>query len=743
MTTVRTFTRAFSSGEVTSELFGRFDLTKVAQACATLRNFVALPHGPAQNRPGFEFCKEVKDSTKKTRLIPFSYNADQTFAIELGAGWIRFHTRDPSTGAPATLLAGPGGIAPTWTPGGPYAVGDVVNVSGTNYYCTFANVNMLFVVGNWYAMPADGTLEVPNGYAEADLFNIHYTQSADVMTLVHPSYDVQELQRHSATSWTITAVSFVSKIAVPTSPTANAVGAGGVDDETYTYCCTAVGADGQESAPSVSVSVDNSLFLAGKKNLIYAGVAADVIRVNWYKLAFGIFGYIGTAAISGAFSVTFIDDNIAADVSLNPPSFDPAFAAGSPVRPSAVGYFEQRRWFAGWNAGPQNVVATRSGTESDVTYHIPARSDDRIAFRIAAREGSTVQHIIPAQNLILLSATNEFRVQSVDGGALSGLNLSVRPQGYAGASNVQPVVVGSSVVYAQSRGGRIREMAYSQTAQGNYYSTNDLSMLAPHLFDYKTVVDMCFAHSPYPILWCVNDGGELLGMTYVPEQAVAGWHRHDTDGAFESCCTITENGEDALYVIVKRTIGGVAKRYVERLHTRKLPTQSDAFFVDCGLTYSGAPTAVISGLSHLEGKTVSMLGDGAVLPTRVVAGGAVTLPYACAKVSVGLAYTSDLQTLPMVIGMPDFGQGRSRNLNQVTLRVRDTYGPSVGPSFNKLVPLKSPVPMVFGDPPPWIDDEITVKPFASWDNTGQVCIRQTDPLPVTVVAATLEVSLGG
>jgi hypothetical protein len=92
MATVRTLQRSFGGGEVTPEFFGRIDDAKYQSGAAKMRNFIALPHGPAANRPGFGFVLEVKDSTKKTRVIPFVYSTTQTFVLELGAGYFRFHT---------------------------------------------------------------------------------------------------------------------------------------------------------------------------------------------------------------------------------------------------------------------------------------------------------------------------------------------------------------------------------------------------------------------------------------------------------------------------------------------------------------------------------------------------------------------------------------------------------------------------------------------------------------------------
>lgn len=116
---------------------------------------------------------------------------------------------------------------------------------------------------------------------------------------------------------------------------------------------------------------------------------------------------------------------------------------------------------------------------------------------------------------------------SLNSDAITPSTISVKPQSYVGASNVQPLVVGNSLIYAQARGGRVREMGYQFQANG--FVTKDSSLLAAHLFDRYTVADLCYARAPYQIIWAVSSSGQLLGLTYVPEQEIGAWHRHDTD----------------------------------------------------------------------------------------------------------------------------------------------------------------------------------------------------------------------
>jgi hypothetical protein len=384
---------------------------------------------------------------------------------------------------------------------------------------------------------------------------------------------------------------------------------------------------------------------------------------------------------------------------------------------------------------------TRSGTESNLSYSIPTRDDDAIRFRVAAREANTIRHIVPLGDLVLLTGSAEWRITSVNSDVLTPTTISVRPQSYIGANNVQPVIVNNNLIYAAARGGHVREMAYNFNVNG--YVTGDLSLRAPHLFDSLNIVDLAFAKSPQPIVWFVSSGGKLLGLTYVPEQQVGAWHQHDTDGTFESIAVVAEGDEDALYAVVRRTVNGNSVRYVERMASRLFVDPADAFFVDCGATYSGAPADTISGLSFLEGKTVSILADGAVHPQRVVTGGAITLDVEASKVQIGLPIEADLQTLPLALQIEGFGQGRMKNVNKVWLRVYRSSGIFVGPTEDKLVEAKQRTTESYGSPPDLKSEEIPIMLTPTWADAGQVYIRQADPLPLTIVSLTLEVSIGG
>ena len=900
MPSTRVYSRSFAGGELSPEMFGRIDDVKFQTGAAKMRNFIATPQGPAENRPGTQFVAETKDSTKRARLIPFTYSTTQTMVLEVGDQYIRFHTQG------ATLQAG---SPAAYNGATAYVIGDLVSSGGTNYYCIAPTTgNAPPNATYWYPLPSSA-YEIPTPYLEADIPTIHYVQSADVLTLVHPNYAPRELRRLGATTWTLSTISFVAPVAVPGAPTVTAsrgdalnitgitqanpgvittVGNHGfavgdsiyvnggtmtqlagfylvnsvpaantlsvkaydtgvpVNTTTYTawssggfvqfgdksldfdnyYVVTAIAQNAvDESAASPSGNVINNLNAIGAKNTISWSAVSGALRYNIYKRQSGLYGYIGQTA-----STSFDDDNIAPDMGITPPIVETPFV-GAGNYPRAVSYFEQRRIFAGTNNAPQTMWMTRSGTESDLSYTLPSKDSDRINIRVAAREANTINHIVPLTQLLLLTSAAEWRVSPVNSDVLTPSTISVRPQSYIGANDVQPEIVNNTVVYCAARGGHVRELGYSWQASG--FVTGDLSIRAAHLFDDLDITDMCYSKAPQPILWFVSSNGNLLGLTYMPEQQIGAWHQHDTDGLFESTTAVAEGSEDRVYVIVKRTIGGNTKRYVERMASRQITTLDRCFFVDCGLTYDGnnatattvtvsggttwgpsdvltitassaifqfpststPPTDIndaivltdaagnkyrlriigtssttvatarvdvtlpvalrntattvwafardtIGGLTHLEGKTVSILADGAVQPQRTVSSGSVTIDRAAVVIHVGLPYQSDLQTLPAVMSLDGYGQGRYKNVNKAYIRVFKSSGIFIGPTADRLVEAKQRTTEPYGTPPSLKSDEIDVDLKPAWRAGGQVYLRQADPLPLSVVGLTLEVVLG-
>jgi hypothetical protein len=325
------------------------------------------------------------------------------------------------------------------------------------------------------------------------------------------------------------------------------------------------------------------------------------------------------------------------------------------------------------------------------------------------------------------------------------------------ADDFAEVIATSSKRRHEMAGGRSRVRALRFDAIQDQYQSFDMSVLSNHLL-YDTagahqIVEWAYAAEPHQIVWAARSDGLLLGLTYMREHDVYAWHRHVTDGAVESVATVTEPDgyggfEDALWLIVNRPIGppgnGQTRRYLERLMSRAFPTIADAWFVDCGLQYSGTPVTEVAGLDHLEGKTVAILGDGSVVPSQTVVDGAVTLDAAYSKVTVGLPYTADLETLNLELPTQasPTAQGLMKKIGQVIVRVKDARGLSIGLAQEALSEVKPRSRDTLGSAVQPFSGDWQVSVPSEWNRDGRIFVRQTYPLPATVLDLIPEVNVG-
>jgi hypothetical protein len=661
-------------------------------------------------------------------------------------------------------------------------------------------------------------VEVATPYVESDLFDLQFTQSADVMTICHRNHAPRELSRSSHTSWALATITFGAAIAAPTgvSSSRQNYGSSGTT-KTYTYVVTAVDSITEsESVQSAKTSITNRSLSTTITNTVTWSAVSGANVYHVYKTKGGVFGFIGRAD-----STTFVDDNIGPDISLTPQKNRILFDAAGKY-PAIVTYFQQRLVLGQSDNEPQTLWMSQTGVYKNFNTSTPLRDDDSVTFTIAAREVNEVRHMMPLQSLIVLTSGGEWLVKSSVGDAITPTSINLEPQGYRGASTVPPISIGNTVIYLQSKGAIVRDLAYALDSDS--YTGNDLTVLASHLFTGKTVVDWAFSQAPWSIIWAVLSDGSLAALTYLREHEVWGWSRHDTDGTYESVSSVSEGTEDAVYFVVKRTINGNTKRYIERLNSRVFTTVEDSFFVDSGLTFDGThtgsttmtlsggttwahgesitltasattfvsgdvgnaivltvgnetlrcnitaytsatvvtiqgardiPTAfrsialgiwskavdTLSGLGHLEGKTVSILADANVEVQQIVTSGTITITHPASKIHVGLAIQSDFETLEIENSRGTI-QGKRKTISAVTLRVENTRGGKVGPSLDQLTEFKQRAYEAYGEPTELKTGDIQVTIPSRWKTNGALAFRQDDPLPVTILATIPEIEVG-
>lgn len=850
---------SFAGGEIGPDVYSRVDIAKYNVALRTSLNGFIRAQGGWSNRTGGEFIVPAKFSDKDAELIPFQFNTVQTYQLEFGDQYMRV-LKDGGLVLEATKVitgitqASPAVVtsaAHGYTNGKWVYVDGVVGMTQVNgkFYRIAGVTANTYQLQDVYGTAIDSTsytayssggtgaqvYEITTPYVEADLQLLDYAQKNDILTIVHPSYDPAELTRTGHAAWTLTTITFSPALAPPTGVAAAATVATGTGLVTIRYVVTGVASETlEETLASSIVSCSNNLSTAGNYNTVSWSALTGAAKYYVYREInnSGLYAYIGTAN-----GLSFTDQNIQADETDTPPGARTPFS-GANNRPATVTYHEQRRVFGYTNNNPQTVYATQSGLYKNLNVSSPAQNDDAWTFAVDSDQVNAIRYLVSLNNLLVFTSGGEFIFKpGANGDTITPSSIAVKPESRYGSAQVKPVVIGKTVIFAESsqataakdNGYSVRDLGY--TFASDDYNGNDLTILSKHLFEFDRLVKWSYAKRPYGILWGVREDGMLCAMTYLKEHEVWAWHRHSTDGYYLSISTIPENGEDATYYIAERTINGNTRKYIERFHSRRFRNVEDAFFVDCGLTLdnwnttattftltggtnwtvdesltltaSGAyfsagmvgaqlflrtktrsgvivdtckvlvtgytdtthltvqPVAlipaglramattglattqtVITGLDHLEGKLVSILADGNVEEQTTVDGGSITLPNPVAKAHIGLPYNSDFQTLA-IAGDVSKGSllGQQVNVGKVQLVVQETRGILIGPNENRLYAVPQRQFENWAEPTRLKTGVVEATCEGDWAD-GSFLVRQSDPLPLTILAVIPDVIIG-
>lgn len=734
---------SFSEGEWSPLLKGRVESERYKNALAVCQNYVPLVQGPLTRRPGSYYVAEVKTSSAKTRLVPFEFSVTQAYILEFGNQYIRFYKDE------GQIESG----------GSPY--------------------------------------EISTPYTTADLFDLKFTQSADVLYITHPSYAPRKLTRTAHTAWTLTTITFLDGPYLATNTTAVTLALSG-------------------TSGSVTVTASSATF-----------ASTDVGRLIRWRDPANNWTWLTITAYTDTTHVTATISGPNASAGTATVNWRLGLYSATTGYPSCVVFHEDRLGFAGAGAAPQRFDLSNS---SDYENFAPTAAagttaaNYAIAFSLNANDVNVIRWMTSDEKGLLIgTVAGEWVARpSVQSEAMSPTNINAKKATSYGSDNIQAVQIGKATIFVQRAGKKFREMTYFYDADG--FLAPDLTLLSEHITK-SGVTQLAYMKEPFPILWAVRNDGALIGMSYERDldSVKVGWHRHiiggvsdaaGTDAIVESIAVIpsADATADTLWMIVKRRINGATKRYVEFLTPffNQDIEQKDAFFVDCGLTYddpktitgiSQAATAVvtsaahgysngdlvllsdilgmeelngntytvanaaantfelsgvdssgyeayvsggearkyvtnISGLSHLEGQTVSILADGAARPDATVSSGAITLTYRATTVQIGLGYESDGQILRVEAGAADgTALGKNRKISEVGIQFDRSLGLKIGIDFDNLDsivfretsdPLTRATALFTGIVRQTIESDFNFE--------NQLCWRQAQPLPSTILS---------
>ena len=299
--------------------------------------------------------------------------------------------------------------------------------------------------------------------------------------------------------------------------------------------------------------------------------------------------------------------------------------------PSVPAYFQQRRVYASSLNNPDTYWMTKPGLFLNMDSSIPVTAADAIVGTPWAQQVNGVQFMVPMPGgLVVLTGKGAWQVNGGSSAAITPSTQNATPQAYNGCNAIVPPIANNyHILYVQSKGSIVRDLAYNFFT--NIYTGTDITLLSNHLFTGYQILQWAWAEEPYKLIWALRSDGTLLCLTYLIEQEVTAWTRHDTNGLFVSVCSITEPPVDAVYVIVKRYIQGAWRYYSERMDDRIWSNVEDSFCVDAGLAYPLTyPSATLqpsaaSGISVLFTASSSVFTSGSVGSVIRVGGGIATV----------------------------------------------------------------------------------------------------------------------
>jgi hypothetical protein len=329
--------------------------------------------------------------------------------------------------------------------------------------------------------------------------------------------------------------------------------------------------------------------------------------------------------------------------------------------PRAVTLHEQRLFLAGAPGSPQTLSATRIGDY--LNFELGTKDDDAFSYELSSSQAAFIQHLAQNKRLMVFTSSNEMSVRGGIERPITATNIQKSDESTAGANSVRPVKVGSEIIFVQRAGRKVRACGFVYSIDG--FDSPDRSVFSEHITA-SGITETAYQQEPESTLYCVRGDGQLLAVSYDIGQEVNGWARWITDGTVESVASIPTTDSEQTWVVVRRVVSGVEKRFIEYF--------APALKLDAAITAISIPGATVwLGLGHLEGKTVKAVADNVYMGEYTVTGGSITLPRKAFSVEIGLPYTPKVVLLnPEVGSQAGTSQGAAISVAEVIVRVLDT-----------------------------------------------------------------------
>lgn len=582
-------------------------------------------------------------------------------------------------------------------------------------------------------------LEIVSPWPEAELYDVEGPQTADVLYLFHDATPTYKLQRFGHTTWSLVEVAWQDGPYLDLNTTTTTLTPGAASGVAVTVTASSI----------VGINDNTGFQTTDIGRLVRIDNPAAAVAWGWGIIVGRTSTTVVTVHTKKAFATTTADTR-----------WRLGAWSGTTGYPTTATFFEQRLYAANTTEQPQTFWASQTDdfenqkpdNDADVV-----EADDAFDRTLSADSVDAIYWFSAGEDRLSIGTSGGEWVPRATGDALTALDINVRRQTKHGSAKVQPVRIGSVVLFVQRAKRKIREFGFS--FQNDNYTAPDMSRLASHIMR-GGVVELDFAEEPESIVWIVRNDGQLLSMTYRRDEEVVGWGRHKLGGVFGTGNAVVEsvtvipgtNGSgqvqdssarDEVWMIVKRTINGATKRYVEFMEQafETGDAQEDAYYVDSMVTYDGASATTLSGYDHLEGQTAKILANGAIHPSKTVSSGQIVLDSAKTVVQAGLAYTHTLKTLKVKSGNPAGTPiGKKKRIYGLTFVLLNSHTIKYGPDANNLTERDFRLVSDSMDAAaPLFTGEKFVEFPGSWTEDARIVIQSSDPVPFTLLAMAPEI----
>lgn len=754
---------AFTTGEVSPDVSSRFDLEQYKSALLEAENVVIRPYGAVAKRQGSQYVGQVKYSDKPTRLFEFTTNTNNSFMLEFGDKYIRVWNYGIYTGIEVTtpftsdilfdLNCNQSGDV-MFICSGKYPIQTLSRYSDTDWRMSAYklteqpydeintdNGHTLTVNGDTITSTKDlftsdmvGSVIQIAYYVEA----VHTKSAGEVVekkvkrymqaqtiekTYNNINYNVEAFSTDTELSWKFTTHgTWEGTVKLQIS---NNDGQTWKDYRTYT------------SKNDYNVT-DTGKIEAGARLKYVSDIKSGSVNCDLSIMPFTQYGIVEIKSVTDAKNAKV---NVLNGIKEGEPSYQWKLGSWNRGRgyPKLCTFYQDRFVVAATDSKPNFIWFSRTGdypnfgvekVEGTIT------DDSAITLPVINRKMCEIRHLVPANDLIILTSGNEWIVRGDK--TITPTNCNLKTQTQRGALSCEPQFIGNRCVFVQERGGTVRDMGYSY--ESDNYTGQDLTLFVKTLVKGHLAVTSAYAQDPDSIIYYVRDDGQLNCLTYIPEQKVYGWSHFVTNGKYRYVESVAEGEQDTIYFVVDRVINNKSVKCIERSIPLYTEDNSDVF-LDCYVKVANSIKTDYINAPHLVGQMVDIVIDGQQMPSRVVPPtGVIKLDGKANVITVGLPYTTKIK-IPSVEQQINDGtlQGRVATVSRVVLRMYKSFGGKVGRTFDRMDDITLPPNELFtGDKP-----VILPKMGINYSTDTSICIKHSDPFPFNLLSITRIVEIGG